>query len=205
MDKRTDHSTLKGQALVETAIILPILLIMMIGVLEVGWALRGYLVLSNANREAARWAAKRNSLDFSQPNPGYEDVLAHTNATIGGQIPFTTSGTMIVSYFHFDVPCTGTFTVTTPIQVSTYTWKYPISATETTKMDYTELIEREFQQQRAYACSLVGTSYAPQEHNLIAVEMWYYQKQLLGFPGINLFDPVPFYTHSVFRRYESER
>lgn len=195
----------KGQALVESAIVIPILLIMMIGVLEVGWALRGYLVLSNANREAARWAAKRQSIDFSREQPEYEDILAHTNAAIAGQIPFTQSGTMIVSYFHFDVPCTGTFTVTTPIQVPTYTWKYPVSATEVTKLKYLDFIGEQYLSQRAYACSLADTPYTPQEHNIIVVEMWYYQKQLLGFPGLNLFDPIPFYAHSTFRRFESER
>jgi Flp pilus assembly protein TadG len=44
----------RGQSLVETALILPILLLMFIGVLEVGWALRGYLTLLNASREALR-------------------------------------------------------------------------------------------------------------------------------------------------------
>lgn len=195
----------RGQALVESAIIFPILLIMLIGVFEVGWALRGYLVLSNANREAARWAAKQQSIDFGKAQPEYEDILAHTNAAIAKQIPFTSNGVMIVSYFHFDIPCTGTYTVTTPLNVPTYTWRYPVTATETTWLNYAELANREIKQQRNYACSLIGTPYAPQEHNLIVVEMWYKQKQLLGFPGIHLLGPVPMYTHSIFRRYESER
>ena len=38
----------RGQSLVEMAIIAPLLLLMFIGVLEVGWAIRGYVVLLNA-------------------------------------------------------------------------------------------------------------------------------------------------------------
>ena len=48
----------RGQSLVEMAIATPLLIIMLIGVFEVGWAIRGYLVLSNVNREAVRFAVK---------------------------------------------------------------------------------------------------------------------------------------------------
>jgi len=48
----------KGQSLVEFAITLPILLLMLIGLVEVGAALRNYLVVVNANREGTRFAAR---------------------------------------------------------------------------------------------------------------------------------------------------
>lgn len=48
----------RGQSLTEMAIILPILLLLLYGVVEAGFALRNYLVVSNANREAARFAAR---------------------------------------------------------------------------------------------------------------------------------------------------
>lgn len=80
----------KGQSLVEMALITPILLILFIGVFEVGWVLRGFIVLSNANREATRFAAKGTYLNFrdfadtdgdgkADVDPeivGYDDVLA---------------------------------------------------------------------------------------------------------------------------------
>ena len=71
----------KGQSLVEMAIITPLLLLLFIGVVEVGWAIRGYVVLANADREATRFAARGLYLDFAQnerQNVGYEWVLAHT-------------------------------------------------------------------------------------------------------------------------------
>jgi hypothetical protein len=55
----------KGQSLVEMAITAPILIFMMIGVFEVGWALRGYLILTNVNREITRFAVRPGYMDFS--------------------------------------------------------------------------------------------------------------------------------------------
>ncbi|MEM7346635.1 MAG: TadE family protein [Chloroflexota bacterium] len=55
----------RGQSLVELAVIVPILLFIFMGLIEVGWAIRGYLVLLTAGRETARFAARGDSLDFS--------------------------------------------------------------------------------------------------------------------------------------------
>ncbi|MCB0210324.1 MAG: pilus assembly protein [Anaerolineae bacterium] len=55
----------KGQSLVEIAISMPILIFLLIGVFEVGSALRSYLVLVNINREITRFAVRPGYLDFS--------------------------------------------------------------------------------------------------------------------------------------------
>jgi Flp pilus assembly protein TadG len=106
---------LKGQSLIETAIITPILLILFIGVFEVGWVLRSYIVLTNANREATRFGAKGVYLDFTQANAadiGYDSVRDHGVAALSKQLPIdlspdTANGSMIVSYFKVDtgIPC----------------------------------------------------------------------------------------------------
>ena len=105
----------RAQSLVEMTLITPLLLLMFIGVLEVGWALRGYLVLINADREAARFAARGAYLDFSQPNlqdVGYQYVLAHTMDSLSGQLPlvFTSTNpnaTMVITHMEIDTgyPC----------------------------------------------------------------------------------------------------
>ncbi|GAB4526512.1 MAG: hypothetical protein Kow0063_00840 [Anaerolineae bacterium] len=105
----------RGQSLVEMALIAPILLLMFLGVLEVGWALRGYLVLLNANREATRFAARGTYLDFSQPdieNVGYQFVLQHALDSLSGQLPLDFTGdqpnaTMIITHMEIDTgyPC----------------------------------------------------------------------------------------------------
>jgi len=48
----------KGQALVELAIIFPLLLVLLLGMVEVGDLMRDVLELQNRNRELARFAAR---------------------------------------------------------------------------------------------------------------------------------------------------
>lgn len=52
-----------GQALVETAVLLPILFIFLIGIVDFGILFHNYLVLTYSVREAARWAAMGASDD----------------------------------------------------------------------------------------------------------------------------------------------
>jgi len=47
----------KGQSLVETALVLPILLLLLTGIIDFGMLFNNYLVVSNASREGARSAA----------------------------------------------------------------------------------------------------------------------------------------------------
>ena len=98
----------KGQGLVETALVLPILLLLLLGVFEVGWALRGYIVLANVNREAARFASRGIYLDVSEkddPNAvGYEKVITHTIDSLASQLGMDFLGanpnaSMIMTYY----------------------------------------------------------------------------------------------------------
>lgn len=47
----------KGQAMVEFALILPILLMLIGGIMDFGWVFSNILIANNASREAARYAA----------------------------------------------------------------------------------------------------------------------------------------------------
>lgn len=48
----------RGQGIVEFTLVLPVLLILLIGVAEMGYALRNYILVVNACREGARLAAR---------------------------------------------------------------------------------------------------------------------------------------------------
>ena len=105
----------KGQSMVEVAVALPLLLMMFLGVFEVGWAVRSYVVMVNTNRETARFAVKNNVLDFSIKDPetvGYHEVLTHTMFSVAAQVPFDLVGdepnaSMILSHIVVDAafPC----------------------------------------------------------------------------------------------------
>ncbi|HOQ06551.1 MAG TPA: TadE/TadG family type IV pilus assembly protein [Clostridiales bacterium] len=50
-----------GQSLVETALILPLLLLLLTGIIDFGLLFNSYLVISNASREGARRAVTGNT------------------------------------------------------------------------------------------------------------------------------------------------
>ena len=58
----------KGQAMVEMALVLPILLILLGGIIDFGWLFYNQLALTNAAREGARYAAihHHNSPDWEE-------------------------------------------------------------------------------------------------------------------------------------------
>jgi Flp pilus assembly protein TadG len=59
MRRRKEH----GQSVVELALILPLLIVIAIGVVEAGYAMRNHLVVSAANREGIRFAARGRFTD----------------------------------------------------------------------------------------------------------------------------------------------
>ena len=47
----------KGQSIVETALVLPIIILILMGIIDFGFLFNNYLIISNAAREGARSAA----------------------------------------------------------------------------------------------------------------------------------------------------
>ncbi len=104
----------KGQSLVEMAIITPLLIFMLIGVFEVGWMLRTYLVLVNVNREITRFAVRPGYMNFStQTNviTSYTRIRDWANNSLSGQLEFDFendgSTTLVISHLVVDTgfPC----------------------------------------------------------------------------------------------------
>jgi len=57
----------RGQSLAEMALILPILLLLIMGIVDIGRAFHHYVVLENAAREGARYGSKYAWLDTNVP------------------------------------------------------------------------------------------------------------------------------------------
>lgn len=55
------YRTSKGQSMVETILVLPLLLLLIFGIIEFGRVYYTYIMLSNAAREGARYAAVRET------------------------------------------------------------------------------------------------------------------------------------------------
>jgi hypothetical protein len=52
------HRSKKGQSLVETALVVPLLLLLVVGVIDVGRAFNNYIIIANASREGARYGSR---------------------------------------------------------------------------------------------------------------------------------------------------
>lgn len=101
---------MKGQSTVEMAIITPILIFFMLGILEVGVAIRNYLTLVNSNREATRFAVRPNYLDLdaeSAEGVGYDEVFIRAYDAAGQQGNFVSNTSMVINVIGIDTgyPC----------------------------------------------------------------------------------------------------
>lgn len=170
----------QGQSLVEMAILFPLLIFMFIGLVEVGWAIRGYLTTVSLSRETVRFAARGDTLDFSQPgDPGWWVVAQHyqsvaTDQSYGLQLTGTESevnGTLWLSYYKIDTgyPCNQEvgclkpcdtyspiewdFTddvILTPTEVATYSWQIGID--RPSPIDRTALVRDLIQENNVQNC-----------------------------------------------------
>lgn len=201
---------------------------MLIGVFEVGWALRGYLVLVNASREAARFAVRPGYVNYDLEQPQYSRIIDHAFISLSDQIPFTSTGSIIISHYlvKADWPCNPdlVFTYTNPIKcdcqyaiqhpytptiaispgdVITYSYKWPVTTTEVTRLDVDTYKHKLITDNLQFNCDLMNHSprAKPPVDSVIVVEMFFHQKQLFGFPLISnpFTDPVPMYAHTTMR------
>lgn len=59
--KKTQLKKRKGQSLVETALVLPVILLLLTAIIDFGLLFNNYLIVSNASREGARGASLGNT------------------------------------------------------------------------------------------------------------------------------------------------
>lgn len=85
--KRQKHQ--KGQSLLEFALLLPILLLILAGVLDLGRLYYAYVAVTDAAAEGAAYAA-------IHPNAPYAEIEARATEASGGLIDLETYGTIEV-------------------------------------------------------------------------------------------------------------
>lgn len=79
-----------GQSLVEMMIATPLLIFLMIGVFEVGWALRNYLILVNVSREITRFSVRPGYMNFStmtDVQESFDKIRGWVDTTVSAQMP----------------------------------------------------------------------------------------------------------------------
>jgi Flp pilus assembly protein TadG len=93
----------RGQAIVEFAIVLPILIVVLVGIFEVGRMAYMYTAVTNASREAARYASAIGMDDSGNAKYRYCDGIREMARRSAYFTPLTTT----ISYDHG--PGTGSF------------------------------------------------------------------------------------------------
>ncbi len=73
------HRSEKGQGMVELALMLPVMLLLILGVIDLGMGFRTYIGLNNAAREGARWVSQSTRTD---PNGALNRIAAEAD-TVG--------------------------------------------------------------------------------------------------------------------------
>lgn len=184
----------RGQSLVEFAITLPILLIILVGLGEMGSALYSYQIVANAAREGARYGAKA----LHTP----DEVVAAWTRQAADRLKITT----VVD----DVPVLDGEKATIVVtrlrkSYSDGECTYEIIRTYPSELDPerpTILTEEWLNSQEGKSEQLDWPQGIPnQAMDLIAVEVMYDHPHLTGFFNIGRFipDPIPFHSITVMR------
>ncbi len=177
-----------GQSMVELALTLPILIILFLGLIELSLALRAQLVLVNANREAARFAARGTFSD--------EQIATQALRSFGQQLPVRTTGLkpntgIIITRFHIPDDATQTAYYYTPVYA-------------TGTLTYTSKISPELElvtltaQNNSFNDALVATHQEAVRsvHDVVFVEIFYYHNQVLHAPVVEWIFPEPIVLYS---------
>ncbi len=194
----------RGQSLVEFTIMLPVLLIMISGLIELGFMLNYYLDLIDATREATRWAASDDPVHdlagtWTDPNMDFytevqQVAVDSLNEGSGGQISLDPAADDIV-ISSFSVLDDGTISARFPgangeagfcmsdAVPSLPSWTSPCNHTS-------EFTTAEVQGMLNPAAPSTG---------IVLVEMFYDYHMILGLPWITAFipDPVTLYAYTM--------
>jgi Flp pilus assembly protein TadG len=96
---RSENGTTKreaGQSLVETAIIVPILLLLLAAVVDFGRAFDAYIVLTNAAREGARFGSVKPTLSEAEVKQIVVDDVLGSGTNITHMTDFTADANVTV-------------------------------------------------------------------------------------------------------------
>jgi Flp pilus assembly protein TadG len=218
MKKKWRLGNTQGQSLVELTITLPILLLMFVGLVEIGYVLRNYLVVVNATREGTRFAARGQWFDNADEPEGAADPIIERVLAAGGYVGDPQDGVRVlrtesagaehpanakVIIYFVSIPDqidgTGGLAYEAPATVS---WiAGPLSYDS--KIDI--VAEAEAARQANYEFNdeyyVQGELDMPSENNFVIIETYYAHRQLLGMPIFTeiLPDIIPLYSKADMR------
>jgi len=193
------RGTGRGQGLLELAVILPVLLILLMGMVEIGYALRDYLVVVNACREGGRFAARGR---FTPDDVGRRVVSAGGIVRLGNpaaDVPFlrtrgtTDPNTGIVVEL---IPMDSSGHVN-PLSVTAYVSGVmpsgvgrvrPIEAADS-EISVAQIVERHGPATEAISAMREEAGYERMDNIIVVVEVFFMHHPLWNNPFVPLPDP----------------
>jgi Flp pilus assembly protein TadG len=183
-----EERSARGQSLIEFALALPAFLILFLGLIEVALILRSQLVLTNANREAARYASRGLYTD--------EEIAAKAVDAFAGQLPNYKDNTSI-TITRYRIPAVPT-SEDQPRRFPVY-----VTGTFVTTDDLGSVISITPQSRLSVTVSSLAADNAGffTDHDLVYVETFYRHHLLLNAPLVDFFvrDPITLYVQTVMR------
>jgi len=204
----------KGQSLVEMAVITPLLLFMFLGLFEVGYVLRNYLIIMTTSREAARFATKPDRMIVTDTDAiGYEEIVRHSINSAAGQLQNELyqpgeSG-LVISNIVATVTMTdcenNTYHVIYPGEYGREDLSYSTAPMYQSRIDWLSEAQKVGERHRNIACRYLDENGQPlgiPDEHVVIVEMFYTSHQLLGVPLLSnsLTDPIPLYSKTEMRQ-----
>jgi hypothetical protein len=217
MKKRWQLRRSEGQSLVELALTLPILLLMLAGLVEVGAALRNYLIVVNADREGVRFAARGRWFDSA------EEIQEIFNRVVAAAGYVQQGGGELVQFLRpsavGDLPANATIAITfiqVPDQIDETgglvaeppiingPWYTPAVPPHQTRIDAVAVAEAARQENYEFNKKYFvndGPLDIPSEDNFVIIEVWYDHEQWLKLPLFTEILPERFtmYAQSTMR------
>ena len=192
----------KGQSIVEFAILLPFLLLLIIGMVETAFALRGYLMVNTACREGIRFAARGRYTD--------EDAARWILASGG----FTTLNRQRVPFFRTTAPDPNTGVIIThiPIRADGTIGEGQRYVTGTIFVNNTVMpitpaysranevdIERQRQETIEINNQRAAQGFERLDNQLVIVEVFYTHRTLWNYEPLGFNQILPMYSRAVMR------
>jgi hypothetical protein len=196
----------KGQALVEFVLVLPFLLLLLIGLVELGYGFYDYMVMANANREGVRLGSRGRFEDQAV----FQRILIAGGWKSGGneRILQTVGPDRNLGIILTHVPIEADGNMGAVTHRVTGTIALPDGSLGTINEDFSRVGEADIERYADEVAPLTKVineyredhEYEPQRNEIVIVETFVAHSMLFDFDAIlPLTDPMSFYFRSVMR------
>lgn len=183
----------EGQSLVELALVLPIILLLFVGMAEVGWAIHSYVTVATAAREATRFGARAN---FDAEKVAEVALVALGALDVELEGPDVNTTVMVT---FVDIDPTGTYTITTPYITGTLSVTSSLLSGD---FDVGQIAQDNVAfNQDPFHCPIGVDPPCGTRNDIIVVEIFYRHHQMLGLPMVSdiLSNPIGLYSRGAMR------